>query len=210
MDSLERLIGLFQLLPGIGPRQAQRFVYFLLRQNNGLATKLATELQTIKQKTGECSQCGRFFSISKENSKPITICAWCADHHHDQTTLMVVEKEADLDNIQRSGAYRGQFFVLGFLVPSLRPGQEKTLTPRLTHLAERLKTGSFTEIIIALSASPDGDHTTEYLQDFLRQLSFKSIPKITVLGRGLSTGTELEYSDKETLRQAIRHREGAA
>ncbi len=206
MDSLERLVSLFRLLPGIGPRQARRFVYFLLRQENGLAPKLAVELSKLKNLTSECADCGRFFAPEKTKLSQER-CAWCANPVRELETIMIVEKEADLDNIKLSGAYNGRFFVLGMLASPLRPGSEKVLRPRLDLLIKQLTKPAVNEIIFALAASPDGDHTTEQIQKFLQPVIDKQKIKTTVLGRGLSTGTELEYSDGETLKHAIRHRE---
>ena len=118
---------------------------------------------------------------------------------------MIVEKDTDLEVVKKSGHYSGQFFVLGGLVPILEDAPEKKV--RITQLINRLIAGQkeLREIIIALAANPDGDNTFDYLQKVISPHLLAGT-KISILGRGLSTGTELEYSDAETLKNALKNR----
>jgi len=117
---------------------------------------------------------------------------------------MIVEKDTDVDQVERSGAYKGQYFVLGGTL---------SLTGKKSYIREKelavyLKTygQKFTEIILALSATPDGEYTTEHLSTKLKESTNINNASVTVLGRGLSTGSELEYADASTLTQALKNR----
>ncbi|MBI2100561.1 MAG: recombination protein RecR [Candidatus Vogelbacteria bacterium] len=199
-EPIEKLVSAFLRFPGIGPRQARRFVYYLLAQNAGIVENLAKDLLELKKQINQCQNCYRFFVGTK--SKINGVCDFCQDPTRDLSTLMVVEKDTDLEVVRKSGQYAGQFFILGGLVPILEPEPEKRIRAR--ELRARLKSnqGQLKEIIIALAANAEGDNTTDYLQKILTPAGLK----ISVLGRGLSTGTELEYSDAATLKNALKNR----
>lgn len=182
--------------PGIGPRQARRFVYFVLSQNGSYANEIAAELQKLKQEIARCTSCQRFFKGKKG------LCSICSDQTRDAKMLLVVEKDTDVDSVERAGMYKGFYFVLGGIVPILDKAPEDRVRLRALKDLVKMKVGqNLTEIILALSATPDGDHTTDVVRDALVPL-VGTVP-IHVLGRGLSTGTELEYADQETLRNAF-------
>src|SRR3989344_4230383 len=214
MESLfEELVENFRRFPGVGPRQARRFVYHLLRTNHRTIDTLAEQIKKLKQAVAQCPDCFRFF-YTTYNLKPSPAdevgktCPLCADNSRDASLLMVVEKDMDLENVERTGAYRGRYFVLGGLVPALEKNPERLV--RLGELtaavAARQKDG-LKEIILALAANPEGDYTAQYLRQILNpNIETRNI-KISMLGRGLSTGTELEYSDADTLKNALKHRE---
>jgi len=111
----------------------------------------------------------------------------------------VVEKDADIDNVERSN-YKGLYFVLGGIIPLAAEEPEKHI--RMRELLKRAETEKPAEIILGLSATTEGDHTREILAEKLRGLS-----KISSLGRGLSTGSELEYADPDTIQQALSSRQ---
>ncbi len=200
---MEKLISAFIRFPGIGPRQARRFVYHLLGQNPATVETLAKDLLALKQQIGQCGDCYRFFV--KNDQLNVSRCDLCLDDNRDSGTLMIVEKDTDLEVVKKSGHYSGQFFVLGGLVPILEDAPEKKV--RITQLINRLIAGQkeLREIIIALAANPDGDNTFDYLQKVISPHLLAGT-KISILGRGLSTGTELEYSDAETLKNALKNR----
>ncbi|MEK7208892.1 MAG: recombination mediator RecR [Patescibacteria group bacterium] len=200
-DIIEKLVATFIRFPGIGPRQARRFIYHLLAQNSLTIENLAQDLLTLKQTVNQCRSCCRFFIVNNRAAAK-EICELCLDESRDPSILMIVEKDSDLEVVRKSGHYSGQFFVLGGLVPILEEAPAKKI--RLNPLLEKIKAtkNQLKEIIIALAANPEGDNTGEYLQRALAPLGIK----ITILGRGLSTGTELEYSDAETLRNALKNR----
>lgn len=198
---MESLLG---RLPGIGPRQARRFVYFLLGDKTGLAGEIASLLSRLGEDVSQCPNCRRFFP-RVEGSKPCGICL-NVDGLRDQALLMIVEKDVDLESVERAGVFRGSYFVLGGLLPILEknPPSKIRLSDLDRLLNQRVKSGKL-EIVLALSANLEGDHTAEFLEEYLRN---KFGEKITVsfLGRGLSTGTELEYSDRDTLLYALKNR----
>lgn len=199
-DHLEKLSEIFRKFPGIGPRQARRFVFFLLYQSDEYRHKLAEEITDLGQKINQCSDCRRFFSTDKGN----TICDICANRQADRHYLMIVEKDADLYNIRQAHVYNGFYFILGGLFPLTTTISDDIKS--LEYLIERIKKeDKLQEIIIALSASTEGDHTAEIIKQKLSQ--FKNKIKISILGRGLSTGTELEYSDPETIKNALKNKD---
>lgn len=196
-SSIEKLTELFTRFPGIGPRQARRFVYFLLSQSGSYSAEIAEELKKLKRDIVRCTSCQRFFKGSHG------LCSLCSQTSRDHSMLLVVEKDTDLDSIEKSGVYKGMYFVLGGIVPILdeKPESRVRLRELLAIVAERIKENSLTEIILALSATPDGDYTSDIVRERLASIALST--PIHILGRGLSTGTELEYADQETLRNAF-------
>jgi recombination protein RecR len=130
------------------------------------------------------------------------LCSVCDDEARDAAILMVVPRESDLDTVEKSGTYRGRYFVLGGTIPLLADHPERTV--RLTDLAQTVneRVSTLHEIIIAMDATPDGEHTEAVVREWLESRA-PGTYGLTRLGRGLSTGVELEYSDKETLRNAL-------
>lgn len=203
-DELTRLTEAFAKFPGIGPRQAQRMVYYLLRQNRAWVDDLAFAMKTVKTHISTCALCFRHF-IPKGSEK---VCTICGNTERTDATLMIVEKDMDLDNIERSGVYKGKYFVLGGTVSALEKEPERRI--RIRELQARIikekESGILHEIIFALSATPDGDDTAEFVHKELALLLEGSSITFSALGRGLSTGSELEYADKETIKQALERR----
>lgn len=199
-DHLEKLSEVFRKFPGIGPRQARRFVFFLLYQSDEYRSELAKEITDLGQKINQCPDCRRFFSTDEGN----TICDICANRQTDRHYLMIVEKDADLYNIRQAHIYNGLYFILGGLFPLTTTTNDDVKS--LENLIDRIKReNKLQEVIIALSASTEGDHTAEIIKQKLNQ--FKNKIKISILGRGLSTGTELEYSDPETIKNALKNKD---
>jgi len=206
MDPIEKLSAIFIKFPGIGKRQAKRFVYHLLSMNDSYIKELAASIASIRSVVSECASCHRFFSL--KNGKKSLVCDICSNEQTDKETLLVVEKDVDLENIQKSGAYHGMYFILGGTLPFLDKSPDDVI--RSKSLIERVsmdaKNNILKEIILALSATSEGEHTALYVKKILDPLAQKYNTKITVLGRGLSTGTELEYSDSDTLTNALKNR----
>ncbi len=204
MGTLNKLTELFGRFPGIGPRQAKRFVYFLLATPAGFREELARLLLELKSIVSQCAECYRFFSPYKAEK----VCALCADSNRDHSTLMIVEKDVDLENVERSRAWGGTYFVLGGTLPILekKPAERIRVAELQKRLEARAKKG-FQELVLALSLTTEGEHTAAYLMENLEPLAQKYNFKITMLGRGLSTGIELEYSDSETIKNALKNRQ---
>ncbi len=121
---------------------------------------------------------------------------------------MVVPRDIDLENIERTGAYSGKYFVLGGTVPILEKEPEKRIRQKelLGTVSERIKSVKLKEIILAMNLNPEGENTVDYIKKLLASFTLKPKIRISTLGRGLSTGTELEYSDTETLKNALKNR----
>lgn len=208
---IDQLTQSFKRFPGIGPRQAKRFVHHLLRAPQSEVENLLRLVRDLRSTVAQCTHCRRYFPVKSATADhgASPFCGICENNKRDRSLLMLVEKDIDLDNIERSGTYRGYYFVLGGLVPILEKNPEQKISGReLLKLVDgKIKNGELKEIIIALSANLEGDHTTEFLKQLLASSCQLSEIKISTLGRGLSTGAELEYSDPDTLKNALKHRE---
>ncbi len=199
MSPFEDLEEMFRKFPGIGPKQAKRFAYFLAHESPQFLSRLASHINDLKAGLGTCSQCFRIFPISGTREK--IICRTCADDSRDKTSLLVVPRDSDFLHLEGSGAYKGLYFILGNTLSVLDDTPERKV--RLRELIERVKGlgPGLLEIILASDLTPDGDFTIGWLAGRLKA-EFPDL-KMTSLGRGLSTGTELEYADPETLKNAI-------
>ncbi len=209
---IDRLTREFMRFPGIGPRQAKRFVHYLLRAEAGTLETLARDLRELRASVTPCRACGRFFPVKAlahtHEASSKNWCEVCADPTRDHTLLMLVEKDIDLENVERSGTFGGYYFVLGGLIPILDKNPEAHFrSSELIKLTASKLSDGLKEIIIAVSATVEGDHTVEFIKNFLTRHFPDSELKLSTLGRGLSTGTELEYSDPDTLKNALKHRE---
>jgi recombination protein RecR len=205
MDPVQKLTEYFLKFPGIGRRQARRFVYHLLSKDQKYLSGFADLIAEIKKEILECSSCHRFFSSKIPKGE---LCDICKDETTDTGTIMVVEKDFDLESVRKSGAYSGRYFVLGGTVPFLDKNPNEFIRAKALsgEIEKSGKAKTLKEIILALSANPEGEHTVLYVKKILEPLAEKYHFKISVLGRGLSTGTELEYSDSDTLRNAFKNR----
>jgi len=201
MSSIEELVEYFAKLPSIGPRQARRFVYFLLRQDKHFLETFSDRIRALGERVATCSSCCRFFA-KRRSEKECPICA----SPRNEKQLMVVEKDVDLDNIERLGGYDGYYFVLDGTVPLSNSIEHTLRTNELLDIVKKRVKEGLSEIILAMSASPDGEHTAAEIRALLEPLAKKHNLAITALGRGLSTGLELEYSDAETIKNALHNR----
>lgn len=203
MDPIENLARYFREFPGIGTRQAHRFVFHLLKRDGVYVREFMKAIEELRMHVASCPSCGRYFMRKHEH---IATCSICADTARDSGELMVVEKDSDLDAIERSGAYRGRYFVLGGTLPILDKAPEKRIRIReLLALLKRQKT-DIKEIILATAFTPESEHTADYVRSAIEEIAKEAGIRITTLGRGLSTGSELEYADAETLRFALEGR----
>lgn len=202
MSTIDTLAQAFMKFPGIGTRQAKRFVYFLLAQDSHYLENLAFEISELKKTISQCSECYRFYPQTISG----TLCGMCAGDA-DNTTILVVEKDTDFESMHRSSGYPGRYFILGGTIPVLE--QDPASKIRIRELIARVEKSAqegLSEIILALSVNPEGDATRAYVIKTLEPITKKYNISITTLGRGLSTGTELEYSDGDTLRHAFKNR----
>ena len=195
--NVDRLIESFLKFPGIGPRQAKRFVYFLAGESKAYVDNLAKLILEVKSGMKQCESCYRYF---ESKNIEIDLCPVCSGASRDSSVIMVVEKDVDLENIERTGNFRGKYFVLGGL---LSLGGNETASVRLKQLFDKVQKEKPAEIILATSATVEGENTNLYIERILEPLKVK----ITRLGRGLSTGAELEYSDSDTIENALKNRQ---
>lgn len=199
MNSIDKLAELFQKFPGIGKRQARRFVYFLLHKNNGYIQQLINEIANVKKEINQCQECYRFYPRDEKYICPICL------NNTEVKQLMIIEKDADLENIHKTNLYEGKYFVLGGFIAS---HEKKRSYARTDQLLNRIKhdveNKKIDEVIFGLSISPEAEHTRMRLYKIISDKHPNII--FSTLGRGLSSGTELEYSDTETLKYALESR----
>ena len=202
---IQRLIALFSKFPTIGPRTASRFVFYLLCESQEDIKKLLGGIAELKEKIRTCSFCFNPFDASLQ--KEGTMCVICQNPRRTNGLLCVVEKESDLEALEKTQQYDGLYFILGGTIGTLKKEDRENI--RLKELKERVENPknfglppSFKEIIIALNPTTEGEATALYLE---RELKDSGI-KLTRLGRGLPIGGELEYADSETLKQSLENR----
>jgi recombination protein RecR len=190
--STDSLIAELNRLPGVGRKMAQRIALHILKLPREEAARLARMILEVKKKTGTCSQC---FNITESDP-----CRLCSDEERDGGLLCVVEEANDLAALEKSGAYRGLYHVLGgSLSPLEGIGPEEL---RVKELMKRLQSGSFREVILGTNPSIEGEATALYLERLIREADVT----VSRLARGIPVGGELEYLDAVTLAKAIENR----
>jgi len=189
---IERVIQLLGRLPGLGRRSARKAVLQLLKHRHDQMIPLADALREASEKLVDCSVCGNI-----DTNSP---CAICADPRRDQSMLIIVEDIADLWALERTGAVKGLFHVLGgHLSPLDGIGPEQLNIPKLIERAHRPEVK---ELILALNVTVEGQSTAHYLMDALQGASIE----VTRLAQGVPVGGELDYLDDGTLAAAIKSR----
>ena len=197
-QNLQKLIELFGRLPGVGPRQAARFVYTLIDEEKDTLKNLSGHIAELV-KIQRCEHC---FLVCENDT---ATCHICTSVNRDGSVIMVVEKDTDLANIESASAFNGIYHVTGGTLSPLKP--DPKITSRLKTFYNRVKNSpDVKEIILATSATTDGEHTSRYIEKIIEPLQTSRKIKISRLGRGLSTGTELEYSDHTTIKNALDNR----
>ncbi len=200
MSKIDDLQELLKKLPGIGPRQARRFVYFFLSADENYMSRLSSLINDLRSDKKICSFCRRvhFDSISGE------LCPTCSDTSRDQSKVLVIEKNSDFENFERSGVWDGRYFLILKNVGLTEDDPSARL--QLDRLKTSIESGQTSEVVTALSVNPDGEYTTEYIHKSLTPLVKSHNLSISALARGLSTGSEIEYADSETLKNALENR----
>lgn len=196
-ESIKRLVELFSRFPTVGPRTASRFVFYLLKKPQAEIDEFLKAVGDVREKTGVCKEC---FNIYAKNGDQQGLCSICKDSARDATLLCVVEKESDLEVIERTKTFHGLYFVLGGTLERLR--KEDIAKLRIKEFVNRISQGKIQEIILALNPTTEGEATMLYLERTLKPSGVKS----TRLARGIPMGGEVEYADEETLRQALEGR----
>ncbi|MDX1401697.1 MAG: recombination mediator RecR [Kiloniellales bacterium] len=191
-NEMEGLIRLLSRLPGLGPRSARRAVLHLIKQREGLMLPLAAAMQRTAEAMKTCGLCGNI-----DTADP---CSICTDPKRDPLSLCVVEEVGDLWALERSGAFKGLYHVLGGTLSAIDgrgPGQLNMET-----LFDKAGKGRIREVILALSATVEGQTTAHYLSERLAS----SEVQVTRLAQGLPVGGELDYLDDGTLTAALKAR----
>ena len=191
-EPLAVLVAELNRLPGIGPRSAERLALHLIQADTAVVRRLASVLVTSRDKIIECAQCGGLAEKSP--------CSICANPARDERTVCVVERAVDILNVEKSGAFRGHYHVLGGKISPLNGVGPEEL--RVAQLEQRLANGTMDEVIIALGTDVEGDATGFYLAKRLA----KPGVKVTRIAHGLPAGSGLEFADELTLSQALKGR----
>ena len=196
---IERLISLLAKLPGLGPRSARRAALALLKKREQLLEPLAASLAETAAKVVSCSVCG-----APDTRDP---CSICSDPSRDNALICVVEEAGSLWAMERSGAFRGKYHVLGGLLSALDGVGPDAL--RVCELVGRVKGGEVREVVLALPATVDGQTTAHYLADRISATGAGNAVEITSLARGVPVGGDLDWLDDGTIVQALRARRPA-
>ena len=189
---LEKLIKKVSKLPGLGPRSSRRVVLHLLKDREKLLLPLIEDMSTVANSIKSCLECG--------NLDEDEICKICKDPSRNQNLLCVVETVADLWALERSNVYNGKYHILGGVLSAIDGINPEQLN--ISSLEKRLENKSITEIIIAISATLDGQTTAHYLAETLNKFNIN----ITRLAHGLPIGGELDFLDDGTIAQALKAR----
>ena len=192
-ESIDRLTDEFAKMPGIGRRTAARLAYYVQSVSREEAAKLVDAIQAVKAKSLTCSRC---YNVAETDPCPI-----CTDAGRDQTTLCVVELVRDLSAIEASGGYRGLYHVLGGRIAPLDDVYPENLT--IAQLLRRVTKEGIKEVIIATNPDTEGDSTANAIIEKLAPLRVT----VTVLARGVPSGSHLEHAAGNTLAGAIRGRQ---
>ncbi len=189
-----KMIELISKLPGLGPRSARRAALHLLKRKDQLLLPLADALSEAGNRIERCQVCGNFDTLQP--------CAVCQSTGRDESVICVVEDVPDLWALERAGAFRGRYHVLGGVLSPLDGVEPEDLT--IGMLVDRVKAGEIREVIFALSATLDGQITVDYVKDQLDGLGVDV--QITRLAQGVPHGGELDHLDEGTLAAAMRSR----
>ncbi len=197
-ERLTKLVRLLAQLPGVGEKTAQRYALYLASTTPELARRLSEELGSMATCLAPCELCGHIADVEDGQSPPL--CAICRDHKRDSSLLCIVARVQDLMAIERSGAMRGRYFVLGKLLSPLEGVGPDELP--LARLMRRLEREPITEVLIATPPSVDGEATALLLR---RELS-RTQARISRIASGVPHGGDLEFADQITLGRAIEGR----
>lgn len=194
MKSLDRFVRALRRLPGVGPRQAERFSAYFLRAPQGETEEFINALLSVKQDIKLCQAC---FSYCEND-----VCEICQDPDRDHSVLCVVEDPQDIESIEKTGAFKGLYHVLhGAISPMAGRGAEQVKVRELLDRIHNAKT-PVREVIIATDPDSEGETTALYLADLLRGL----VEQVTRIGYGVPLGGDIDYIDEMTLGYSLKGR----
>ena len=192
MNPLERLVKSLARLPGIGEKSATRLALFLVKEEKGVSWELIQSLTEMKEKVRFCSLC--------QNLTERETCGLCSDPGRDARTLCVVEGLADFLSMEKTGEYRGLYYLLhGALSPLEGVGPAEM---KFDRLVRRVREGKFQEVILATNPNPEGEATALYLKRLITPLGVR----ISRIASGVPIGGTLEYTDPQTLARSLMNR----
>jgi recombination protein RecR len=189
---IQDLVDELNRLPGIGPKSAQRLAFFIVKSAAQDAKRLAEAIVQAKERVRFCREC---FGVSEGE-----LCRYCSDPTRDGNTVCVVEEPKDVSALERTGAIRGRYHVLGGAISPMQGVGPDDL--RVQELLERVGRNSVTEVILATNPNLEGNATAMYVAGLLKPLGVR----VTRLASGLPVGGDLEYADEVTLGQALEGR----
>ena len=189
---LENAVNEFAKLPGIGKKTALRLVLHLLRQDSANVEKFISAIATLKQEIKYCSLC--------HNISDSEVCSICSDKSRDSSLICVVENVKEVMAIEGTMQFKGLYHVLGGIISPIDGIGPSDL--EINSLVERVKTNDIKEVILALSATMEGDTTNFYIYRKLQPYNVK----VSIIARGVSIGDEIEYADEVTLGRSILNR----
>jgi len=190
--SIEKLIKIFSQLPSVGPKTAERYVFYLLNHSKEELLSLSENIKDLKDNIKNCSRCRTFTEKDP--------CLICQDSKRNNQTICLVENTQDLWAIEETRQFTGKYFVLGKLIDPISNINPEDLP--IKEFLELIKKENIQEIIIALNFTLEGESTTLYLKKYLPEKI-----KITRLAKGLPLGSDLEYADSLTLKNALKYRQ---
>jgi recombination protein RecR len=188
-ESLNKLIEEFEKLPGIGPKTAERLAFYILKAQPGEALALADAIRDVKDKIKHCQIC---YNLSEQS-----VCQICSDERRDKSIICVVEQSKDIINLEKTGACKWVYHVLGGHIAPLEGIEPGNLS--IEQLLDRVRSGDVKEVIMATNPNMAGDGTALYISSLLRTTG----AKITRLARGLPSGSTIEYASGKILTDAI-------
>lgn len=198
--ALKNLIESFERLPGIGPKSASRLAFYLLHVPQSYLDEFADNLANLKKNTVQCSIC---FNVAETDP-----CSICSDQERNKSLICVLEQPLDLLAIEKTDLFKGVYHILhGSISPLNNIGPDELY---IGQLLQRLKDGEVREVILATNPNMEGEATAMYIANEINKLKSQNIKlknlKITRIGLGLPTGSDLEYADEVTLIRAIEGR----
>jgi len=190
--SIQNLIDYFSKLPTVGPKTAERYVFYLLKQHPEDLQKFAQAIAELKEKTTVCQTC---LSIAETNP-----CSICSDTKRNHSVICLIADTRDMLAIEATKQYNGLYFILGGVINTIDGIKPEQLNIKI--FLDRLKSGLVKEIILALNPDLEGETTSMYIAKLLKPFKIK----ITRLAKGLPMGADLEYADEITLSNALKYR----
>ena len=192
--AIQNLIDYFSKLPTVGPKTAERYAFYLLKQDAEELQKFAQAIAELKEKTTICQTC---LAVSETN--PCTI---CLDKNRNKKQICLLADSRDMLVVEATKQFNGLYFVLGGLLNTIAGVGPEQLNVK--QLISRLKSSQIAEIILALNPNLEGETTILYIVKLIKSLNLKI--KITRLAKGLPSGSDLEYADEITLANALKYR----